>query len=189
MDIRGKRERGLCGVSSAQRETQRERERERERERIVCGRKRERIVCGRKRERGDRRRRRRIEVTSYAHAHSTHKRSLLKNSVRGHAIFPDGHFAVRGEEREENGTGEEELGNRDMTTLCSDSGSSKRCTLDGGKRYIDRYIDRLRREREREQAREGNRKKVGGKEKSFFQCCSNASCSRASRARLFSGST
>lgn len=29
MDIRGKRERGLCGVSSAQRETHRERERER----------------------------------------------------------------------------------------------------------------------------------------------------------------
>jgi hypothetical protein len=36
VDIRGKRERGLCGVSSAQRETQREREncvREKERER------------------------------------------------------------------------------------------------------------------------------------------------------------
>ncbi len=85
VDIRGKRERGLCGVSSA--------ERERERERIVCGRKRE-------REREDRRRGRRIEVISYAHAHSTHKRSLLKNRVRRHAIFPDGHFAVQGEERE-----------------------------------------------------------------------------------------
>jgi len=115
-------------------------------------RERERIVCGRKREREDRRRRsrrRRIEVTTYAYAHSTHKRSLLKNSVRRHAIFPDGHFAVRGEEREKNGTGAAEPGNRDMTTLCSDSRSNKRCTPDGGKRYIDRNIDRLRRERER----------------------------------------
>jgi hypothetical protein len=117
-------------------------------------------VCGRKREREreDRRRRsrrRRIEVTTYAYAHSTHKRSLLKNSVRRHAIFPDGHFAVRGEEREKNGTGAAEPGNRDMTTLCSDSGSNKRCTPDGGKRYIDRYIDRLRRERERDRAGKG----------------------------------
>jgi hypothetical protein len=91
VDIRGKRERGLCGVSSAQRETQRERERERE----LCAGERE-----REREDRRRRRRRRIEVTSYAHAHSTHKRSLLKNRVRRHAIFPDGHFAVQGEERE-----------------------------------------------------------------------------------------
>jgi hypothetical protein len=126
-------------------------------------------VCGRKREREDRRRRRSIEVTSYAHAHSTHKRSLLKNRVRRHAIFPEGHFAVRGEEREENGTGAAEPGNRDMTTLCSDSGSSKRCTLDGGNRYIDRYLDRLRRERERESRQgKGIERKWEEKRRVFF---------------------
>ncbi len=118
---------------------QRERERERERELCAGERERERTGGGA----GGLKKPRTHTRTQ------THKRSILKNRVRRHAIFPDGHFAVRGEEREENGIGAAEPGNRDMTTLCSDSGSSKRCTLDGGKRYIDRYIDRLRRERER----------------------------------------